>query len=541
MTIPVLSQLRKAFTGSDPLVRAVDLPVYVSSGNSFPSSPFSGQLHIFTASATGLTWQDISGTALTTAASGNVGRYSGSVWVKVGTLEESSGYVVLSATGQSVGAGNLIRNGDKLYLAKAAASGITNTSDLTGSNYIEIGGGSGSGWTIAASAPASPTNGMGWYDTVNDVLKIYNGSSWDTIGPFPLASALGALTDFTGALQDSSDRIIFLDGSDSNKPKRFTIGRLVANLPDGSSLTSSGGKLSVKDAGVGKAKLGADVPVDRGAYSASSTYIVGDIVTHSGDVYRCKTAIDTAESFTSSKWDNLSEDNPTLPDKASNTDIDGETDNSDYVTVAGVFRAIARKVKSASTTVAGIIEIATSTEADTGSDTSTAMTPALVKQRIEAQPRDRGAYSSSSTYRVGDLVTQSSNVYRCKTAIDTAETFTASKWDNLTASGGGNSLTDAQIGDKAFSNPPSDLTTAEKTSVRTAIGAGTGSGQSLTDSQIGDKAFSNPPSDLTTTEKTSARTTIGAGTSSQNLTDAQIGDKAFSNPPSDLSAAEKGP
>ena len=35
---------------------------------------------------------------------------------------------------------------------------------------------------------------------------------------------------------------------------------------------------------------------------------------------------------------------------------------------------------------------------------------------------------------------------------------------------------DAQIGDIAFSNPPSNLTNAEKTAARTAIGAGTGSG-----------------------------------------------------------------
>lgn len=38
------------------------------------------------------------------------------------------------------------------------------------------------------------------------------------------------------------------------------------------------------------------------------------------------------------------------------------------------------------------------------------------------------------------------------------------------------SLTAAQIGDQAFSNPPSDLTTQEQTAVRTAIGAGTGGG-----------------------------------------------------------------
>ncbi len=101
-------------------------------------------------------------------------------------------------------------------------------------------------------------------------------------------------------------------------------------------------------------------------------------------------------------------------------------------------------------------------------------------------------------------------------------------------------LSDTDIGDKAFSNPPSDLTAGEKTSVRMAIGAGTSSAASLSDTDIGDKAFSNPPSDLTADEKTSVRTAIGAGTSSAaSLSDTDIGDKAFSNPPSDLTADEK--
>lgn len=73
-----------------------------------------------------------------------------------------------------------------------------------------------------------------------------------------------------------------------------------------------------------------------------------------------------------------------IPAKATNTDVDGETDDAKYTTVAKVFRAIARKVKAATTSVAGIIEIATQAEADAGTNTTTAMTPALVKRRIDA-------------------------------------------------------------------------------------------------------------------------------------------------------------
>ena len=38
------------------------------------------------------------------------------------------------------------------------------------------------------------------------------------------------------------------------------------------------------------------------AYSTSKTYAVGDYVMYSGQLYRCKTAITTAESWTASKW-----------------------------------------------------------------------------------------------------------------------------------------------------------------------------------------------------------------------------------------------
>ena len=120
---------------------------------------------------------------------------------------------------------------------------------------------------------------------------------------------------------------------------------------------------------------------------------------------------------------------------------------------------------------------------------------------------------------------------------------------------------DAQIGDRAFSNPPTDLTDAEKTAARNAIGAGTTSGTGgeenvqsdwnvtdtnsdafilnkptiptlPTDSQIGDKAFSNPPTDLDDAEQANVRTNIG-------LTNSNIGVLAFRNPPSNLTSTQQ--
>jgi len=70
--------------------------------------------------------------------------------------------------------------------------------------------------------------------------------------------------------------------------------------------------------------------------------------------------------------------------KAGNTEIDGESDDTKFVTTAKVFRAIGRKVKTASSTVAGIVELANQTEADAGTDTTKAMTPALVKRVVDA-------------------------------------------------------------------------------------------------------------------------------------------------------------
>ena len=72
-----------------------------------------------------------------------------------------------------------------------------------------------------------------------------------------------------------------------------------------------------------------------------------------------------------------------IPAKASNADVDGESDDDDFVTVAKVFRAIARRVKSASTTVRGIVLIARNEDVDgTETDTSRALDVAKAKRLI---------------------------------------------------------------------------------------------------------------------------------------------------------------
>ena len=91
--------------------------------------------------------------------------------------------------------------------------------------------------------------------------------------------------------------------------------------------------------------------------------------------------------------------------------------------------------------------------------------------------------------------------------------------------------TDSEIGDKAFSNPPTDLTDAEKTAARNAIGAGTGSGTG--------GGEDNVQSDWNETDTNDDSFIKNKPTIPTLPTDDEIGDKAFSNPPTNLDDAEQ--
>ena len=72
-----------------------------------------------------------------------------------------------------------------------------------------------------------------------------------------------------------------------------------------------------------------------------------------------------------------------IPAKASQADIDDETDDDDFTTTAKVFRAIARKVKNASTTIRGIVLLARNEDVDASeTDTSRVLTVASAKRLI---------------------------------------------------------------------------------------------------------------------------------------------------------------
>ena len=83
-----------------------------------------------------------------------------------------------------------------------------------------------------------------------------------------------------------------------------------------------------------------------------------------------------------------------------------------------------------------------------------------------------GTWVTGSDYRQGNIVQHSSRWYLVIRKISNSRTAPASDSTNFQLIGNQN-LTDAEIGEKAFENPPS-LSTSQQAAVRTAIGAGPG-------------------------------------------------------------------
>ena len=76
-------------------------------------------------------------------------------------------------------------------------------------------------WAIQGSAPGSPFDGQGWYDTTSNILKIYDGSAWFVASAFNHA-------DFPTGTAALSDTLAFVDVSDSDKTKKDTISDILA-------------------------------------------------------------------------------------------------------------------------------------------------------------------------------------------------------------------------------------------------------------------------------------------------------------------------
>ena len=154
------------------------------------------------------------------------------------------------------------------------------------------------------------------------------------------------------------------------------------------------------------------------------------------------------------------------PAKATNTDVDAETDDTKFMTVAKTFRAIGRKVKAATKTGAGLTEIATNAEIDTvggstpGSEPSQAADYRVahlhgIRRMIEAVVPAWARAANAPSGTGGEA-----NVQSNWTETDTSD-------DSYIQ----NKPTNGRIGEIAFKNPPNNLTLTEQDTVRDYISA----------------------------------------------------------------------
>ena len=454
---------------------------------------------------------------------------------------------------------------------------------------------------VQATAPTA-SDGDYWYDTASgkDFLKVRVSGAWKRASSFTAADetkldgiAAGAEQNVQSDWNESSNTN---DAFIKNKPT------IPPTLTGGTGITISSNAINIDNefTAADETKLdgiatGAEQNVqsdwnassgdaqilnkpslptawDRGAWTASTSYVVGDIVSNSSNIYRCKTANSDA-TFTSSKWDQLNGGGeasiPNMSDGyvlAGNQTGDNTAQPVFGFTQGGAFDSGVQALTASFTSTYGDCIPLKSWSSTGNISQKTVLNGTLLKVERTLSTLDidasftvnagvaialrKSTSDPTNAYTSGTLVNQQGTASNVATfdvtetnvpagtlywfghsASGGTRTFSNRQFDlvstsagvsvsgaisagtNLTFDGstlnatGGQNLTDAQIGEKAFDNVPNNLTSTEKITVSTRIG--------LSDSQIGNKSFRNVPSNLTSTEKTNARTRIGAGTSSE--------------------------
>ena len=131
-----------------------------------------------------------------------------------------------------------------------------------------------------------------------------------------------------------------------------------------------------------------------------TTYSIGDIVINNQKLYKCNTAITTAEIWDSTHWTETTVD-----------ELIAEKQNI----IDASHKLSADLVDDANTTN----KFVTATEKSTWNGKA--------NKSIVADE-----YSSSQTYSVGDVVIYNDVLYKCTTAVTTAESFDSNKWTSQT-------------------------------------------------------------------------------------------------------------
>lgn len=154
--VSVQGPLRKDYAGAEPIVQPADTQREISYGAALPGAAYrvTGLWHIFSvAVGGGLVWQAEDGTPLTAAARGDIARWSGAAWVRIGRLVFSGG-----ADRQNI----VIATADHLRQTLAAQAKAETSLGIYFSEAVQLDGETYAKGTVATVDPLSSTVEV-WY------------------------------------------------------------------------------------------------------------------------------------------------------------------------------------------------------------------------------------------------------------------------------------------------------------------------------------------------------------------------------------------
>ena len=116
-------------------------------------------------------------------------------------IDSRSAHLQLNVNGSSGTIQVAYLNGTFSIRSVSSISVAPNTYSMLVYGLTSGGAGGGGGWTVAATAPGSPSDGDGWYDTTANELKVFNGTSWAPAVPYrPVVSVTAPTSPVSGQL-----------------------------------------------------------------------------------------------------------------------------------------------------------------------------------------------------------------------------------------------------------------------------------------------------------------------------------------------------
>lgn len=182
------------------------------------------------------------------------------------------------------------------------------------------------------------------------------------------------------------------------------------------------------------------------AYSSSSTYNVGNYCTYNNKLYRCTTAISVSEAWNSLHWTQVTTGSELLAIKSNISDVSEiiapfYSDSATYAIgdyciynnhlyICNTNIQVAESWTAAHWTATDIAEELDDVQNDISTNVNNIATVNTKVNNLTNSISD--AYSSSSTYALGDLCIYNNTLYRCTTAITTPESWSNVKWTATT-------------------------------------------------------------------------------------------------------------